>query len=218
MTLFGILLAFHIICGGASLLLGAFIMFSKKGDKRHKKIGDVYFYAMLGTSLIAIVMCYLHPNYFLFITAIFTIYMILTGKRYLKKKKTSDVKSLDWILTVSMFIFGIIFIAYGIYGIIKYDNFGIVLIVFGSISILFVGQDYRNYKGLSTIKNFWLTTHLQRMVGSYIAATTAFVVVNNSILPEIVAWLLPTVLLVPLITIWRRKYQVLRERKLTDAS
>ncbi|WP_194976361.1 hypothetical protein [Aquiflexum lacus] len=218
MTLFKILLALHIICGGISLFYGAFIMFSKKGDKKHKKIGNVYFYAMLSTSVLAIVMSYLHPNYFLFIIAIFTIYMILSGKRYLEKKKTSNVKSLDWIVTVSMFIFGLIFIAYGIFAIVKNDNFGIVLIVFGSISILFVVQDYRNFKGLSTIKNFWLTTHLQRMVGSYIAAITAFIVVNNSILPEIVAWLLPTVFLVPLITIWRRKYQVLRVRKLTDAS
>jgi len=209
MTLFNLVLAMHIICGGTSLLLGAYILTAKKGDKWHKKAGNLYFYGMLGTALFAMLMSYLHPNNFLFTTAVFTLYMIVTGTRYLKKRKMSDVTFVDWLITFLMLIFGVVFILSGLNGLVNNDSFGIVLIVFGSISILFVIQDYRNFKGLSSIKNFWLITHLQRMVGSYIAAVTAFVVVNNTIVPEIVAWLLPTVLLVPLITIWRRKFQVL---------
>ena len=46
------------------------------------------------------------------------------------------------------------------------------------------------------------------MMGSYIAAMTAFIVVNNTILPEIVAWLLPTVIVTPLIIKWSRKYKI----------
>lgn len=208
MTLFNFLLAIHIILGGAGLLLGTLVMFLKKGDKRHKLIGNIYFYTMLGTGLFAMVLAYLNPSQFLFITAVFTIYMILTGKRYLKKKKISDVTQLDWLLTITMLVFGIAFIGLGTNGIMKSNYFGIVLVVFGGLGLLFVYQDYRNFKGKSSIKNFWLTTHLQRMVGSYIAAFTAFIVVNNALLSEILAWLLPTAILVPFITVWRRKYQV----------
>jgi uncharacterized membrane protein len=212
MTLFNFLLTIHIFLGGTGLLLGTFAMFSKKGDKRHKLIGNIYYCSMLGTGLIAMILSYLHPSQFLFIIAVFTLYMIITGRRYLKKKKLSDVTKLDWLLTLTMFIFGIAFIGLGANGIVKNNYFGIVLVVFGGLSLLFVYQDYRNFKGQSGIKNFGLTTHLQRMVGSFIAAFTAFIVVNNTFLPEIVAWLLPTSALVPLIIIWRRKYQVKIDR------
>ncbi len=214
MTLFNILLIIHITFGGTGLVFGSFVMFMKKGDKRRKLLGNIYFYSMLGAGLFAVALSYLHPNRFLLIVAVFTIYMILTGKRYLKKKKVSDVIALDWFLTLTMLVFGIAFIALGTNGIIQNSYFGIVLIVFGGLSLLFVYQDYRNFKGRSSIKNFWLTTHLQRMVGSYIAALTAFIVVNNSFLPEIAAWILPTAILVPFITLWRKRNQVKVEKRL----
>ncbi|MEJ7684882.1 MAG: hypothetical protein WKG06_44950 [Segetibacter sp.] len=46
------------------------------------------------------------------------------------------------------------------------------------------------------------------MTGSYVASATAFLVVNNKILPNIIAWLLPTIIIVPLIVSWTRKYKV----------
>ena len=103
----------------------------------------------------------------------------------------------------------IYFIVFGIINLLDKNNFGIVLLVFGVISLLFVLKDYNNFTGKSKIKNYGLTTHLQRMIGSYIASATAFLVVNNTILPQALAWLLPTVILVPLIFKWSKKYQVL---------
>lgn len=88
------------------------------------------------------------------------------------------------------------------------NNFGIVLLVFGFISISMAYQDFKNYQGRNSNKNFWLLVHIQRMMGSYIAAMTAFIVVNNTILPGIVAWLLPTVIVTPLIFKWSRKYKI----------
>lgn len=208
MTLFNVLLITHVVCGGASLLLGLYVLLSRKGDKRHKLIGGIYFYAMLTAALVALALSYLHPSYFLFIIGVFTSYMLLTGKRYLKKKSVDDVKPVDWFLALGMCIFGMGFIALGTNNIIHSRYFGIVPLVFGCISLLFVYQDYRNFKGHSRTKNFGLTTHIQRMTASYIASVTAFLVVNNTILPGIVAWLLPTFLLVPLIVRWSRKHEI----------
>ncbi|MBK6859075.1 MAG: DUF2306 domain-containing protein [Saprospiraceae bacterium] len=207
MTLFKILLAIHIFCGGTSLLIGFFILLSRKGNRRHKFAGTIYFYSMLLTALLAVVLAYLHPNYFLFIIGIFTSYMLLTGKSYLRKRSQFDVKYIDWLLSLTMLLFGAVLIAFGCYNMILGNYFGIVHLVFGGFSWLFVYQDYINFKGRSSVQNYWLVTHLQRMVGSYIASVTAFIVVNNTLLPGIVAWILPTVLLVPLIIIWSRKYE-----------
>jgi hypothetical protein len=163
---------------------------------------------MLTAALISFPMSYLHSDYFLFIVGVFTSYMLLTGRRYLNIKEISDVKTTDWILMLTMLFFGIAFIAFGIYKIINNDSFGTVLLVFGGISCLFVWRDKRNFEGKSRYKNFWLVTHIQRMVGSYIATVTAFLVVNNKVLPDVLAWLLPTFLLVPLIVIWVKKYNI----------
>jgi uncharacterized membrane protein len=208
MTLFKILLCIHIISGGISLLLGFIILCLKKGNKRHKLLGNFYFYALLTASFFAIPMSYLHPNYFLFIISVFTIYMLLTGKRYLQKKVLSNVTTTDWILTILIAIFGTIFIGLGILHIIKSNVFGIVFIVFGLICYLFVYQDYTIFTGKSTIKNFYLITHLQRFIGSYIGSTTAFLVVNNKVLPSYIAWLLPTIVIVPLIIKWSKKHKI----------
>lgn len=48
------------------------------------------------------------------------------------------------------------------------------------------------------------------MVGAYIASFTAFIVVNYTLIPNLVAWLLPTVNIVPLIIYWIKKWSVVR--------
>lgn len=67
-------------------------------------------------------------------------------------------------------------------------------------------KDIKLYKGNNTVKNYWLLIHIQRMIGAYIAALTAFLVVNNTYLPSLAAWLLPTVILTPLIFYWSKMY------------
>ena len=167
---------------------------------------------MLLAAIVAIPMSYLHPNYFLFLISIFTIYILITGVRYLNKKKREDVTIIDWLLTIIMLFFALAFVSFGIFNIVKGAYFGTVFLVFGSIGLLFTWQDYINYRGKSAIKNYFLTTHLQRMIGSYVASVTAFLVVNNHVLPSMVAWLLPTIILIPLIVRWTRKYKVVTKK------
>ena len=207
MSLFQVLLITHIATGTLSLVLGLYLVIAKKGTPIHKRTGKIYFFSMLFVSIVALPMSYLHPNYFLFLISIFTIYMLLTGIRYLDKKSTPDVKPLDWAYTIIISLFAVLFITFGISSIVKSNLFGIVFIVFGCIGLLFSYQDRQNFKGHAKIKNYFLTTHLQRMTGSYVAATTAFLVVNNKILPSVVAWLLPTIIMAPLIIKWTRKYK-----------
>ena len=209
MNLFTLLLIFHIAAGGISLLTGSIVMLLKKGDKAHRTIGKIYFYSLLLASIVSFPMAYLHPNWFLFIIGVFTSYMLLTGNRYIQRKNIEQVSIYDWILAITMLIFGLGFVTTGISQIYHGTYFGIVLLVFGLISIAFVAQDWQNFKGNSAIKNFGLTTHLQRMIGSYIASATAFLVVNNTILPGVIAWLLPTVILTPLIFWWTKRYMIL---------
>jgi uncharacterized membrane protein len=208
--LFKILLLLHIFGGGVGLLSGTINIIRKKGDKKHKLTGKFFLYGMMLSGVSALALSVMHPNYFLFIVGIFTLYMVSTGERYLFLKQLLNGQSpifLDWILAGSMLVFGIAFIVFGIKIYLQQEKFGLVFLVFGYISLRFVYSDWQNYTGKAKHKNYWLLAHLQRMTGAYIASLTAFLVVNK-LLPGIIIWLLPTILLTPLIFIWSRKYSI----------
>jgi uncharacterized membrane protein len=213
--LFKIFLVLHISGGSVGLFTGTINLTRKKGNKSHKQIGKIFVYSMLTAGLSSLVLSVLHPNYFLFIVGVFTIYLVGTGNRFLYLKMLgSDQRPaiLDWSITISMVLAGLLFIAFGIRHLLEQNNFGIVLIVFGVLGLRFAKTDFDNYKGKVKAKNYWLLVHLQRMTGAYIAAITAFLVVNAKYspvaLPSVVFWLLPTVILTPLIIAWTKKYKV----------
>ena len=160
--------------GTLSLLIGTYILTAKKGDKIHKKLGSIFSYSMLVAAFLALILSSIHQNTFLFIVGIFSIYLIGTGTRYISLKlqgnSAAKPKLLDWFLTISMLIAGILFTYKGLLSVYNSNNFGIVLITFGLIGLSGVWQDIRYYKGLEKSKMHWLRIHIGRMTGGYIAA------------------------------------------------
>ncbi|MDI1317321.1 hypothetical protein [Flavobacterium sp.] len=216
-TLFKMVLSIHIIAGSIGLFTGTINIIRKKGDKQHVLVGKFFFYGMILNAIAGFIMSIMHHNIFLLIIAVFSFYLTATGQRFLSLKKLDKgqkPKSIDWILTSTMILFALFFIIYGVLLMISHNNFGIVLLVFGMISLLMARKDIALYRGKIKFKNYWLLLHIQRMIGAYIAALTAFLVVNNTYLPSIVAWLMPTVILTPLIFYWSRKYAIQKSVKI----
>ena len=214
-VLFNIFLVLHIAGGSIGLFAGTLNIVRKKGGKNHKLIGKVFTYSMLTAGFSSFVLSVLHPNYFLFMVGVFTIYLVGTGYRYNYLRLLADTqkpKIIDWILTIGMLLAGLLFIGFGIKHLMANNTFGIVFIAFGGLGLNAVRIDFANYSGKIKAKNYWLLAHLQRMTAGYIAAITAFLVVNSNHspiqLPPFVVWLLPTVILTPLIFIWSKKYKV----------
>jgi hypothetical protein len=85
---------------------------------------------------------------------------------------------------------------------------GITGIVFGLIGSSFLFQDVRNFISPPKEKMHWWFTHIGSMGGSYVAAVTAFVVVNIQ-LPQYgwVLWVLPTAIGTAIIAQTIRKYK-----------
>lgn len=210
--LFNLFLTLHIIGGAFGLITGTINIIRKKGDKSHKLTGRLFSYGMFTAGISALILSSMHVNYFLFIAGVFTIYQIGTGNRYLHLKKLGNSQkpaAIDWILTAGMCIAVLVFIILGINTLINKNSFGIVYVVFGVISLRFVKTDMDNYTGKAKTKNYWLLAHLQRMTGGYIAAMTAFVVVNSNYipLPPVVLWLLPGIIVTPFIIKWTKTYK-----------
>ena len=211
---FKIILTLHILGGTVGLITGTINLVRKKGDKKHKLIGKIFAYGMYIAGFASLALSILHPNYFLFIVGVFTIYLVGTGNRYIYLKMLANDQRptiIDWVLSVGMLLSGLVFIGFGTYHLINGNNFGIVFSVFGLIGLSSVKADFNNYKGKSKEKNYWLLAHINRMTGGYIAATTAFLVVNFKYipisLPPTIVWLLPTLILMPLVFFWTKKYR-----------
>ena len=204
---FKILLVIHIIAGSIGLLAGTINIIRPKGDKPHRLVGKYFFYGMIINAVAGFIISVLHPNVFLLMIAVFSFYMTATGQRFLSLRridKGQEPKRLDWMLTLLMILFAIGFILYGFYLLANDRYFGIVLLVFGAISLLMAKKDIAIYNGKIAFRNYWLLLHIQRMTGAYIAAFTAFLVVNNTHLPAIIAWLGPTIIFTPLIFYWSK--------------
>jgi len=203
------LLVFHIAFGTLALLVGPVNMIVRKGTGSHRQLGHFFFYSMMVVSASAIVMSATKANYFLFLIGVFSAYLAGTGyraigwKRLLKRGRKP--KKIDWYISLGMLAFGTILAIVGIVVLIKGHSFGWVSVFFGILAVLITIGDIRILLGINRQNGFWMRQHVSKMVGANIATYTAFIVVNAIIPNQIISWILPTVLGVPIIIFFQRK-------------
>lgn len=195
--LFKIILILHIISGSIGLLLGTLILIRRKGDQLHRNTGRIFTVAMVSTGLCALYLSAVHPNLFLFIVGVFTIYLSISGYRMVQLKKVHEGQKpqpFDTILTFAMVICSLIFFYIAYKYLVSKEVFGLVFALFGLVSLRLCYTEYKVYAGKVTDKKYWLKNHIGRMTGAYIAAFTAFLVVNNTFIPPVLAWSLPGII------------------------
>ena len=204
----------HVVAGCTALLSGLLAILFRKSVHTHKPFGKIYFWCMTVIFITATYISVYKSNIFLFCVACFTYYSCLTAYRSLKLKhmhKGQKAKTIDWIIEGFFGFMHLGFLAFGFY-LLTNDNmqFGIICIVFGAIGIRLNYVTINRLRGYVEYSNYWLLAHIGGMLGSYIGAITAFLVNNNRWIhmPNVVAWLSPTVLLVPFLI-----FELKRNRK-----
>ena len=197
------LIIIHAVLGGIALLCGLVAIIAKKGQFIHKKSGYIFYISMLLSGISAIVIASLpnHENPFLIAVAIFSLYFVITGKRALTFKTNKNNIFIDKMIAYSMIIVGLFMI---LIPIIFLNKINIILTVFAFVGIIFSVKDLTLYQNQQTLKDKWLKLHLGKMLGAYIATTTAFVVVNN-VIPNIYGWFVPGIVGGFYIIYWMRK-------------
>lgn len=200
---FQYLIYIHAAFGGIALLAGTFAIIAKKGSSAHKKSGKVFYYIMLASALTALVISAIPSNFnpFLFSIGVFSAYLIISGYRALRYKRKVVSLVIDKTLTGVMMITGLGMI---LMPVILEGKPNIVLAVFGIISLILTLGELRAYKNLEKLRKGWLAKHLGNMIGGYIAAVTAFIVVNQ-ILPGVYGWLTPTAVGLGYMFYWTKK-------------
>lgn len=205
-----LLIYVHAAFGGIALLAGTISMLAKKGATIHKKAGLIFFYAMMLSGIIAMVVAVLprHENPFLFAVGIFSLYFVLTGKRALNFKRKNHNLKVDIAISIMMLLTGIFMIALPI---IITKMIHTVLFVFGCVGIFFSIKDLLLYRNSKRLQKEWLQLHLNKMIGGYVAAFTAFVVVNN-FFPGVSGWFIPGIIGGFIAAYWSKKIKKTRSK------
>ena len=183
----------HAFFGGIGLISGTLSLVTKNGSKIHKKSGKWFVIGMLVSSGLSLPIASMPGHYspFLFLIGLFTIYMVLVGKRVLRfKRKTAQVTKADWAITITMTILSLMMILSGVLNV-----FGnkILFIFFGIISLVLCFQDFRFWRNPRKSKTGWLAQHIGKITGAYIASVTAFLVGGMKV-QGLMVWILPSII------------------------
>lgn len=193
----------HAAFGGFALLAGLVSIIAQKGKNIHRKSGLIFFYSMMLSGIIAMIVAVLpnHESPFLFAVGIFSLYFVLTGNRALNfKRKNPDLK-IDKLISIIMITTGVLMI---LLPIILTKSINIVLVVYAIVGIIFSVGDFILFRNPERLRKGWLKLHLGKMLGGYISATTAFVVVNE-FFPSFYGWFIPGIVGGFVIAYWMRK-------------
>ncbi|SEW08904.1 DUF2306 domain-containing protein [Halobacterium jilantaiense] len=198
----------HVAAGVLALIAGGLALATEKGGRRHVRVGRVYVGSMAVVVATVVPLFAVDPTTFrafLLLVAVFSGYFVLSGYRALARKRPGDgPTAVDWAgsgavlaACLALGVWGVCLLADG-------DSFGVVMAVFGTIGALVGAADLRAFR--ADTDGPWLVSHLSRMVAGYIATVTAVAVVNAGPVPDVLAWLSPTVVGVPLIWYWQAVY------------
>jgi uncharacterized membrane protein len=216
-----ILLGLHIACGITAFVCAPVALATAKGGKTHRLWGKIYFWAMAGVAVTALILSFALPIFFLAMVAVFSFYACFAAYRVLYLKdmyKGGKPLAWDWIaalITLAssflLFLMGFLeprLMAVGIIQIAGHPV-SIVSVIFGIIGIRLATNSISDFLKPPKEKMFWWYSHLQGMIASYIAAMTAFSAVNlaSHFGNAWWVWLWPTIVGAPAITIWTAYYK-----------
>ena len=202
--MYKVLLALHIVAGNVALFAAAGAMVVQKGGRAHTWVGRAFVAGMTIIFVTAVPMTVLRPNLFLFLVALFNFYLVSTGWLRATNRKGTPTR-LEWGIAVAMVVAAVGMAGRSVMMLAAGHSMGVVLFVFaligGALSLRDVaGLRQRKFRGTERI-----ASHLTRMLGGTIGAVTAFIVTNVRLEPAFVLWLLPSVVLTPVVVYWSRR-------------
>jgi len=202
-----ILRPIHIFAGSLALIFSVMAVSSAKGKKLHVFAGKAYVWCMTAIFVTAIPMSIITSNIFLFLIAFFSFYLAFSGFRFARNRK-GIATTADWIAVGLMLLSGLgMWMLSAIYFMNNNSQY-ITLLVFGFLAIVLGYGDFKSHRNKTAIGKEKIVRHLGNMLSGTIAVITAVLVVNMSVEPLWIWWILPTVLVTPIIVWW--KFQVLK--------
>ena len=195
-----ILLAMHIGAGSVSLATAGVALVTAKGGRWHVLAGRVYAVGMTIIFVTAIPLAIFADSIFLFLIALFSFYLVFAGWRFARNRQRR-AHPVDWAAVSAIGVTGLAMWGYAAVIALDGSSQWITLVVFGGIALALGVADakfHRDQPGGARR----VSRHLTNMMAGTIATMTAVTVVNVSMEPVWVPWILPTVVITPLIVWW----------------
>ncbi len=205
MTLNSILLVIHISAGSVALLAAVIALVTAKGRRRHILAGRVYASAMTVIFITALPLAILGSSVLLLLIAFFSFYLVFAGWR-LARNRSGRPRPVDWFAVAAMGVTGLAMWGYGAVLAGDGDDQWVTMLLLGGIAVAL---------GLADARYFFLQSreqgppgigrigrHLTNMLAGTISTVTAVFVVNVATNPVWLAWILPTLVITPLIVWW----------------
>ena len=212
------ILSLHIAGGSIALAAMLIPLFTRKGGSNHRKSGWVFVAGMTVVSITAFILSATRvvtdpsPNgqqagLFLFYVALLTAAGVSAGIRVLKTKKRTTAHTHWWDLGLAgaLTVVSVLMLGYGLV------TGRTLFAAFSIIGLLSGGSQLFYWLRPPTHHMHWWFEHMGAMLGSCIAATTAFLVVNAGRLGadtfSLAVWLAPTIIGAPTIVVWTAYYR-----------
>lgn len=215
-SLVSVLRGVHIAAGVAALATFAVPLVTKKGSPLHRRVGRAYVYAMYGVvfaafAVVAVRLATVEASrraqpLFLGFVALLSFAACFHGVRVLGQKgRTAPVTSpIDLAVPVVLAAASLGMAAFGLA-----TGFSLGW-MFAPLGLAVAVPQLRTLRTVPEGKRWWLRAHLRGMIVAVIGTLTAFLVVNaGRLLPSmgVLPWFLPTIVGVPAMLVWRRKYE-----------
>ena len=198
---YNVLLALHIGAGSIALLAAAVALCTAKGDTNHVRSGRVYAIAMTLVFVTALPLAIMGANVFLLLIAVFSFYLVFAGWRFARNYR-GLANLIDWAAIVIMALVGVGMWVYAFYIGRSGDSQWLTLTLFGVIALGLSTGDTLFYRTQPAPRVKRISRHLTNMMAGTIATITAVLVVNVHTNPEWIAWIVPTIVIAPLIAWW----------------
>ena len=200
------LLVIHIAAGSVALLTAFVALVTAKGGVIHVRAGRVYAIGMTLIFLTAIPLAILGASVFLLLIAFFSFYLVFAGWRFARNRSRRP-QPVDWIAVAILGLTGVAMWGYAVVLALSGAGNWITLVAFGFIAVaLSVADGLFFNRGRSGRRrpapHLRIQRHLTNMMAGTIATITAVMVVNVSTNPVWLPWLLPTIVITPLIIWW----------------
>lgn len=210
MDVIAVLLVIHIAAGSAALAAVAAALLTVKGGPPHRRAGRVYAAAMGLVAMTALPLAVVASDALLSLVAVFSFYLVFAGWRF-ARNGSGVPQAVDWAAAAVMGLTGLAMWGYGAALFVEGGGQWVTMALFGFIALALSAVDLRYHRTRPRSARQRIARHLTNMLSGTIATVTAVVVVNLDTDPVWLAWILPTVVITPLIVWWNR--QIRRETK-----
>ena len=200
----GAVLLVHIAAGAVALAAAAIALSTAKGRVHHIRAGRIYAAAMAVVCVTALPLAALGADVVLLLVAVFSFSLGVAGWRF-ARNASGRPRPVDWAAAVIMGLTGLGMWSYGVALFARGDSQWVTMAVFGFIAVALGATDLRYHRTSPRPGAQRIARHLTNMLAGTIATVTAVVVVNVDTRPAWLAWLLPTLVITPVIVWWNRR-------------